>query len=321
MSTIPTTLDDRPVPYTVVGGPAGPTRGEGGGVSVLLLERGKRLYRGEALRDLERLGFESIVSIEEGGEAVDVEALAQRHPGTRFILLGKPLTPGEMVNVGMRESASPFVFVLWSDMRLQAQGLSSRFFERLGEQDILCLAPFLQAGKGEALPSAMSPALHHQSLKVLSLAPERDGAKTLYPFDYAGIYSRKRFVLTGGYDGGISNPYWQKLDFGFRSWLWGEDIRLSQALRVGYEAEPTVEDSTPDSDYKWFWLKNLAPVFRGDHVAIPGGRYWSYLRRRGGSPLAAWAEFRAAREWVGINRYRFRSDASSLVDLWDEGVS
>ncbi len=329
MNSIPSTLDDRPVPYTVVGGSAsrghspaqGQGRGPGGTVSVLLLDRGSRLYRNDALRDLERLGFGSIVSVEVGSDSPDVEALAQRWPGTRFILLKEAISPGEMVNVGMRESTAPFVLVLWSDMRLQAAGLSSRFFERLGEQDCLCVAPWLQAGRGETLPTAMSPALHRQSLKLLSLAPARDGEKTIFPFDYCGIWSRERFVMTGGFDGGIANPYWQKLDLGFRAWLWGEEIKLVQALKVGYEEVPAEEDSTPDIDYKWFWLKNLAPVFHGDHAAIPNRRYWSYLRRRGGSPALALKEFRAAIDWVFLNRFRFRSDAASLVDLWEETSS
>ena len=321
MNTIPTTLNDRPVPYTVVGSPPAKAGAEGLAVSVILLGRGSRLYRNDALCDLERFGFESIVSIEDGSDAVDIESLAQRHPSTRFILLGSPLSPGEKINVGMRESMAPYVFVIWSDMRLQTAGLSSRFFERIGEQSLLCLAPWLQAGKGEPLPCSISPALHRSSLKLLPLPPARDGARTLYPMDYSGIYSRERFILTSGFDGTIRNPYWQKLDFGFRAWLWGEEIRLSQSLRVGYEEAPQEEDSTPDADYKWFWLKNLAPSYRSDHVVIPPERFWSYLRRRGGSPVAALQEFRSAVEWVRLNRFRFRSDASSLVDLWDEGES
>ena len=318
MNTIPTTLNDRPVPYTVVGGHASRAQAEGRSVSILLLDRGSRLYRAEALRELERLGFDSIVSIEEGVEAVDVESLAQRYPSTRFILLNGPLSPGEKINVGIRESSAPFVFVLWSDMRLQAVGLSGRFFERLAEQDILCLCPHLLAEKGNLLPSAVSPALQRQSLKLLPLPPAADGCRTLYPYDYCGIYSRARFILTGGFDGGIASPYWQKLDFGFRSWLWGEEIRLSQALKLGYEEGAAVEDSTPDADYKWFWLKNLAPAFHGDHALIPNRRFWSYLRRRGGSPAQALQEFKAAMDWVKLNRFRFRSDATSLVDLWEE---
>jgi hypothetical protein len=202
-------------------------------------------------------------------------------------------------------------------MSLAAQGLSSRFFERLSERDILCQAPSLFERGGEQVPAAASPAFNRSSLKVLSLAPSKDGMKSLYPFDYAGIYSREKFVLTGGFDSMFPSPYWQKLDFGFRSWLWGEEIRVAQALKVSYADAPTTEDETTDECYKWFWLKNLAPSFRGDSGAISPSRIWSYLRSRGWMP-SAFGEFRAAREWVRTNRYRFRTDAASLVDLWDE---
>lgn len=355
MNTIPTTLNDSTVAYTVVGGPSsgacGDSRGDarslpgsevrggakggsqasspgdGRAVSVLLLERGSHLYRNEAFRELERLGFESIVSIAEGSDSTDLESLVQRYPRTRFIRLGEPASAGEKINIGIRESCTPYVFVLWSDMRLQAAGLSGRFFERLAEQDYLCLAPWLQTAPasghgavpaGDLLPSAVSPAFHHQSLKLLPLPPSQDGARSLYPYDYCGIYSRERFILTGGFDGCIENPYWQKLDFGFRSWLWGEEIRLSQALRVGYIETPSPDDSTADDFYKWFWLKNLAPVFRSDHADIPARRFWAYWRRRGGSPASALQEFRAALDWVNLNRFRFKQDAASLVELWED---
>jgi len=287
-------------------------------VSVLLLDRGNHLYRSELLRELEHIGFESIVSVESAGEVRDIESLAQRFPKCRFLLLGENVSPGEMINVGMRESQAPYVFVLWGDMRLSNAALSGRFFERLGEQDLLCRAPFFSSRKGEVLPTMSVPGLQGSSLKVLGFIPPRDAVRTLFPFDYVGIYSKARFVLTGGFDGGIPSPYWQKLDFGFRSWLWGEEIRLSQALRVAYEDEPKTEDATPGEEYKWFWLKNLAPVYRGDSATVPPKRFWSYLRKRIRSPLAALREFREATAWVELNRFRFRSDAASLVDLWED---
>jgi hypothetical protein len=318
MNTIHTTLNDRPIRYTVIGGPKGAPCPDGIPISVLLLSRGGRLYRTEVFEELERLGFESVISVEEGPEVGDASALAQRYPRTRFVILSEKASPGEEINIGMREACTPFVFVLWSDMRIQTAGLSSRFFERISAQNRLCVAPYLQAHKGELLPSAIAPALEKQSLRLIPFTPAADGAKSLYPFDYCGIYSRDKFVLSGGYDGGIGNPYWQKLDFGFRAWLWGEEICLAQALRVGYEDEPPQEDATPDENYKWFWLKNLAPVYRGDSGMIPNRHYWSYLRSRKGNPFAALSEYRAAVEWVRINRYRFRCDASSVVDLWED---
>jgi hypothetical protein len=317
MNTIPTTLDAGAVSYTVVGAPKAGTGEASASMSVVLLNRGSKLYRGDALGELARSGLGAIISVEPNPDSLDIEVLAARHPGARFLLLSGPTSPGVQINLAIRESPGPYVFVLWSDMSLAAQGLSSRFFERLSERDILCQAPALFAGGGEQLPSAASPAFNRSSLKVLSLAPSKDGTKSLYPFDYAGIYSREKFVLTGGFDSRLPNPYWQKLDFGFRSWLWGEEIRIAQALKVSYADAPTTEDETNDECYKWFWLKNLAPSFRGDSAAISPSRFWTYLRSRGGAPSAL-GEFHAAREWVRTNRYRFRTDATSLVDLWDE---
>ena len=320
MSTIPTTLSAASVPYTVVGGGAGRPGPDSPPVSVVLLGRGARLYRGEVFSDLEKAGFSSVISVEEGGESLDVESLAGRYPGVRFLLLSGPASPGEKVNLGMRESSAPRVLVLWSDTRLATQAISSRFYERLAEQDILCQAPLASGRGGEPLPVAAAPALHRASLKVLGLVPVKDGTRSLFPFDYCGIYSRERFLLTGGFDPSLANPYWQRLDFGFRAWLWGEEIRVAQALRLAYDGDPPEEDQSPDASYKWFWLKNLAPRFGGDSASLPAGRFWAYLRSRRGGPLAALAEFRAARVWVAINRFRFRCDAASLVDLWEESA-
>jgi hypothetical protein len=316
MSTIPTTLDAGAVPYTVVGAPKPAPGGEPGATTVVLLNRGSRLYRHESIDELERAGLGNILSVETGGEGLDAEALAARHPKARFMILSEAASPGVQVNLAIRESPGPYVFVLWNDMSLSSQGLSSRFFERLAERDLLCCAPVLLGRGGEQLPSAMSPAFHRTSLKILGLVPEKEGTKSVYPFDYAGIYSREKFVLTGGFDSSLSNPYWQKLDFGFRAWLWGEEIRIIQALKLAYAEPPLAEDETPDDCYKWFWLKNLAPSFRGDSGLVGFSRFWSYLWSRGGS-TSALGEFKTAREWVNLNRYRFRTDASSLVDLWD----
>ncbi len=318
MSTIPTTLSDSAVPYTVVGGARG-SGGAGQPVSLVVLDRGPRLFRAETLRDFDRLGFDSITCVEEqGAELFDIEALCQRFPRLRFILLGAPADAGTRINIAIRESASPFVFVLWNDMSIATAGLSGRFLERIAENDRICLSPFLSGPDGSLLPVSATPALQGSSLRILPLSAAREGARSLYPFDYCGIYSRERFALLGGYDGRLSNPFWQRLDFGFRAWLWGEEIHLSQSLRVTYDEGPPAEDSTVDGDYRWFWLKNLAPRHRGDSAVLPRARFFEYLLSRKGGTLRALGEFRAARAWVELNRYRFCQDAERLVELWDE---
>jgi hypothetical protein len=131
MSTIPTTLDAGAVPYTVVGAPKADggalAKGCASPLSVILLNRGSRLYRGDAIGELEHAGLTTVLSVEPKPEALDVEALSAKHPTARFLLLSGSASPGVQINLAMRESAGPYVFVLWNDLSLAAQGLSSRF--------------------------------------------------------------------------------------------------------------------------------------------------------------------------------------------------
>ncbi|HSV56993.1 MAG TPA: hypothetical protein VLH39_07815 [Magnetospirillaceae bacterium] len=305
------------MPYTVVGGNRVRGCPEGLPVSVVLLNRGSRLYRTQLLAEMERVGFGSILSVESGPESPDLEFLSSRFPRVRFLYLFKEISVGERINIGIRESCGPFVFVLWNDQRLSTAGLSSRFFERLAEQDILCTAPFLSVRGGDPVPTQMAPAFEGSGLRVLTLAPQKDGDKTLFPFDGCGIYSRERFLQTGGYDPVVQDPWWQKMDFGFRAWLWGEEIRMASALRVAYEAGTPTEDTTPGSSYGLFHLKNLAVRVREDGGLLPLAAFPPYLFRAARNPFPAVADFQAVRVWVRANRYRFRCDARSVVDLWE----
>jgi len=317
MNTIPLTLDAHKPTYTVLGGGRGSPCRDGFPVSVLLLNRGPRLYRAAAVAELVRVGFDSIVSIESIGDSPELEALAARTPQLRFVCLHEPANLGVRINVGMRESCAPFVLVVWNDMRLATSALSSRFFDKVVELDVACLVPTLADSSGATLPSIANPAQSGKAFRVVRLEPGADGEKSLYPFDACGIYSREKFALLGGFDWTIDNPYWQSLDFGLRAWLWGESIRYAQALRLRYEGALEPEDMTPDDDYGRFWLKNLAPVMHGDAATLPAARLVRYLFRSRKGLAASIEDFRAARTWIEACAYRFRADAARLADLWD----
>jgi hypothetical protein len=317
MNTIPLTLDAYRPTYTVIGGTRSRGAREGFPVSVLLLNRGPRIYRSSLLQDLTHIGFESIISMETGSDSPEIESLATRFPNVRFISFQETVSIGDRLNVGMRESVAPYVFVLWNDMRLATSTLSSRFFEKVAELDAACLVPTIADTQSVVIPSIVHPAMARQNLRMVPLTPVKDGEKTVFPFDWSGIYSREKFMLLGGFDWTIRNPYWQRLDFGLRAWLWGEELRYAQALRLRYESAPPADDVSPDLDYGRFWLKNLAPVFRGDSAVLPGVKYFSYLAKARRGPLSALEEFRAARTWINTTAFRFKQDASRLVDLWD----
>jgi hypothetical protein len=319
MSTTPSIFKRPRASYTVVGGgrDAGlaPDSSRRDGLTVLLLARGGRFYREEQLRELSGLPGVQVLSVEGPGPTYDLEELARRDPAVRFLLLREPASPGEKINLGMGEALSERVLVLWSDLRDEGGSLAAGL-EPL-RRELLCHVPRLKSPRGEVLPSMLVPAMIKGSLKVMPWKPSQEGMRSLYPFDYCGLYSRRRFLQLGGYDPWMGNPYWQKMDFGFRAGLWGETIAWNPRLQFAYSGEPEGEDSTPDSSYKLFFLKNMAVRFTGDSGLLPLSRLPRYALRSGSGLLDSLKEFREVRAWVHENRFRFQGDAPSLLGRWE----
>ncbi len=170
------------------------------------------------------------------------------------------------------------------------------------------------------MPTLIAPAIISEkktgkSIKTIPFIPRKEGQLTLYPFDGVGIYDRERFIRLNGFDPYIKNFHWQLMDFGFRSSLWGEEIAATQLIKLSYEAHVPEEDITAGQGFLRFYLKNLAPVFKGDHAHIPLRRFPGYLKRRG-DLFTAWEEFSSARAWVKTNRFRFSSDAGIMAELF-----
>lgn len=321
MSTIPTIFKDSQLSYTVVGGDR---KAASTGMSAVLLNRGGRYLRRSVFHDFEKSGFDYVVSVEGPSESYDVEELSLRYPFVKFILLKNHASPGEQINIAASEIKTPLFFVLRNDVRLMKSGGAARIAERLfstAQTPRLCTVPVVQNARFETLPTLIAPAFYKGSVKTIPFVPAHEGLPSLYPFDGVGIYEKNRFIQLGGFDATLTVPYWQYMDFGFRSHLWGEQITSTQLVKVMYEGELPAEDISIDENYIRFFLKNLAPVFRGDSAHIPLRRFPSYLFKSGQGFLKAWDSFREGRRWVYTNRYRFNSDARSLTELWETGES
>jgi hypothetical protein len=328
MSTIPIIFNEPMPSYTAVGGTA---RGAFNGVSAILLNRGGRYPRRTLFKELEKAGFDYIISLEGPHDRYDLEDLSSRFPFVRFIILKESINPGEQINLAVSEIASPLFFVLWNDLRILHGGDASKiaaWFSLSSEELLkakpetgairrLCTVPVMQNSGMETLPTLTTPAFFKGTVKSLRFPPRAEAQPSLYPFDGVGIYDRVRFVRLGGFDGTIKSPYWQLMDFGFRAHLWGEEICGTQLVRLSYDGEAGAEDTTTDAGYRRFYLKNLAPVVRKNTAHIPLLVLFSYLIKTGGDPLAAWEEFRRDRQWVKNNQYQFRIDARTLIGLWE----
>jgi hypothetical protein len=307
----------------------GNERGGAAGLSAVLLNRSGRYPRRTLFQELEKTGFDYIISIETSQERYDVEELSGDFPFVRFILLSERISPGEQINLAVSELSDPLFFVLWNDLRIMAGGGAVRMAERLAFTRVeikrtggespgrrLCTIPVIQNSRFETLPTLIAPAVKKKKMKPLFLPPLEDGLPSLYPFDGVGIYDRERFIRLGGFDGALKNVHWQFMDFGFRSWLWGEEIRFTQQVKVSYDGEMPAADSTTGASYRRFYLKNLAPVFHRDYAHLPFRRFPGYLLRSGEDLFSAWEAFSESRRWVSLNRFRWQSDARTLADRW-----
>jgi hypothetical protein len=207
--------------------------------------------------------------------------------------------------------------VLWTDMGLSGMQGLQLLAARVEESDWLCAVPALRNPGGEPVPTIQVPTLIRGRLQVIPWPPKHSGTRSLFPFDYCGLYNKARFQLTGGFDTWMTTPYWQKLDFGLRSSLWGESILGDASFRLSYAVDQSPEDSTPDWSYKLFYLKNMAVRFDGEMGVLPGSRFPAYALRSGSGLVDAWKEFKEVQAWVRENRFRFKSDVPSLVAHWE----
>jgi len=286
-------------------------------VGVLLLNRGGRLFKPELFQEYYRLGLTTVVSVENPSNVFDMESVAKNYPYVTFIMPHRRVTTGDLINIGIEEIHAQYVFVMWTDISIMPGGLPRSMEFDEDTTPPLCLVPSIFLDSREGMPTLSAPALEKNRLRVLLIKPESKEQLSLYPYDYCGIYSKERFLLLGGYDSHIRSAYWQKLDFGFRSYLWGERIVSMPGLRCGYSGTHEGEDVTPDTGYKRFFLKNLAIEFKGDAGILPWSRFFSYLPMNRLRLLSSYREFKEVRNWVEKNTYRYTRDARSVTELWE----
>ena len=326
MNTIPTIFNQPVTPYTAVGGKE---RSASTGITAVILNRKGQYQHRSFFQELDKSGFDNIVSIESSSPHYDIEELSGRFPNVRFVLPEREINLGEQINLAAAEVESPLFLVLRNDMKIIAGGTAERMAERLTlheETDEnenkpdgfkrLCTVPVLINSCYEPLPTLASPVIKKRKMRTVLMDPRVNGQCCLYPFDGIGIYDRSRFIQTGGFDISINNKYWQLMDFGFRSYLWGEEIALSLQLKFSCEGETSSEDYTVEESYSRFYLKNLAPVFRGDYANLPFSRFISFIFKSGEDIFSSWNDYTQIKKWVKTNKFRWKHDARAVTGLW-----
>lgn len=317
MNFIPLTFDEVQINRTVIGGKSNNSENRLN-ISVILLNRSGSYFKLHLFENLLACNFSSIISVENDVNNYSIEDISKKFPEVKFIVPLEKATDGEMINLAVSEIKSDYFLVIRDNLHIPSGFIMPNLAERLLESQIFCVVPRLLDKNKNAIPCQSSPFAEKSRLTIEKSSIVNDGMKTLYPYDNIAIYNRKKFIQLGGFDSTIKSSYWQTLDLALRSWLWGEETKLTTMLQFSYVADISVEDTTINLDYLRFYLKNQVPKIKNEAGIIKATAFFRFLNSSSCGYLEARRQFNAAKFWVWKNRFKFKKDLQQLIKEWGE---
>ena len=316
MNTISSTFDENLCDYTILGSEKC-IEDSKYPISVLILNRNSGNFKEQNLELLLKNGFESIISLENPTDNYKIDGYAKKFPQVRFILPKKNVSTGELINLGISVCKSHYLLVIWDDYVIKNPIITDAIMSKIVESGSICYVPIFTNASFQQVSVRMEPHIEHFNFSVIPRTFAYDNSKTLYPFDFAGVYEKERFMSVGGFDCSITSDYWQLLDFSIRSWLWGEKIMGSTLFRFSYQNNEPISDMTIDNSYFRFFLKNIAIKIKVDYAYLPVRTFITFHRNSNYSFEPALKEFRYIRKWVSKNKFRYKTEIKKLTDEWE----
>ena len=212
--------------------------------------------------------------------------------------------PAQRVNEILWRSSFRRTMIIWSDAALpdDPAGLLAAY----ADDHTVCRVPCFLDPSGSPLPTQVIPVLEQRVIRMRHIPPlaacELD---TAFVHDYIGIYDTPLFRTLGGFELSFRSAYWQQLDFGTRSFLWG--YRTAVMPDFTMQAHMPLQASTvKDRDYLRWYRRNCS-LYRG----TKGIRLNRSLMRGNDEGESS---------WVREHRHRFVMAMDDLVRTW-EGTS
>ena len=317
MNIIPLTFDEHQIKRRVIGG-LEYVGSDALNISVILLTTSASHFKYHVFENLIACKFNSIVSIENNAENFSTDDIVKKFPSVKFIMPLEKATDGEMINLAMSEIKSDYVLVLRDSLYIPSGVILKNLAERLMQENLYCLVPRLMDKNKNGLSTRFSPGAEKSHFVIDSSFLVTENVRTLYPLDYIALYNRKKFIQVGGFDYTITSSYWQNLDLALRSWLFGEETKLTTLLQFSYIDEVPVEDKTINMDYIRYFLKNEVPRFKNEHASIRNSSFFKFYNHSSCGIFEARKQFKLAKDWVEKNKYRFKMDLQTLVSGWSQ---
>ena len=94
--------------------------------------------------------------------------------------------------------------------------------------------------------------------------------------------------------------------------------KLTAMLQFSYIEDPSVDDKTINLDYLKYYLKNEVPKYKQQQAFIKKISFFKFFFRSSCGLLEAKRNFKAARQWVNKNKYRFKMDLQTFIQEWSK---
>lgn len=317
MSFTPITSNFSSKTYTVIGDKFFSINSDSIPISIVILNRGPRIYRESQFLELQNTKFSEILSVEPPDSFYEIESFTKRFEKVRFIVPNKELSIGESINLAIDEAHNPWVLVLWNNMSIPHASLAKNLFQRVLASDSCFISPFLCNHRNEVIPSICQPALYKKNrLKTIYQNPGIQNNKSIFPFDFCGFYNKSVFKEIGGFDITYKSSYWQLLDFGFRAYMWGRESSCELSFRLLYIEDIEPLNTSINREYAIFFNKNLAIRIKKGRAYLPVIRFLGFNRKVKYSTKKSWVQFCQLRKFVHDNRLRYKKTAYKVVDDW-----
>ncbi len=285
--------------------------------SVVVLNRGERIWKDTQFAQLQELDIKDIISVEPPETFYEIENYLERFDTMRFIVPKKEISAGEAINIAISEAHNQWVLVLWNDISIQESSIGAKAIERIKASESLFISPICCKNSNEIIPTAGIPLFYRRNrLKVIYQIFSAKHDKSIFPFDYCGFYNKNKFQSLGGFDAEYKSSYFQLLDFGFRGYMQGLDSTSDLLFRLIYNNTIPVLDTTIDENYVRFYLKNLALHFKKYKKYIPISKFIRFRTHDG--LFAKWKKFNLLRKEIDKYQHLVLKSAIQVVKEWDE---
>ena len=315
MNTIPLTFDEQQINRTVLGGRKNLNE-NALNISVILLNSKGSHFKLHLFENLIACNFKTIVSIEKDGTSFNMDDISRKFPEIKFIIPLEKTNDGDLINLAMGEIDSEYALVLRDTLNIPSGIILPNLADTLTKDKTFCIVPRLLDENRKSLPCVYTPRIEKTHFMVDSSIAVIDGMKTLFPHDNIALYNREKFIMLGGYDWTIDSNYWQIMDLAIRSWLWGEETRLTSMLQFSYNEKYPIPDKTVNIDYLRYYLKNELPILKMETGYIKKSSFFIFKLRSSCGFFEARRQFHSAREWVEQNKYKFKMDLETFIESW-----